>query len=705
MDLNVRWFGFGGRVLLVGLMAFCAVTAGAAEPITTGSLFAEMVDMTNLATFPDPAYRMVQFSSYDHRSQLPGGPDWFANSDGFGGEPIPNFEKVLRQPDADGVGEYLIADVDGPGAIVRLWTAAIAGEVRMYIDGAETPIYEGSANDFFHRQYDHYSQMKEIDADRFRRTIYQRDASYAPMPFAKHLRVVWTGNVKQIHFYQLQVRLYEKDANVTSFQPEDIRTYRATIDKVSLALSDPDQYLVSQSRKNQTLFDASLERGQAKEVAHLDGPAAVAELSLRLVAKDMNKALRQTVLEVVFDDYPWAQAQSPVGDFFGAAPGVNPYVSAPFTVRPDGTMICRFVMPFERSCKVRLRNEGDRPVSARGSVLPQPYTWDADSMHFRARWRVDHDIVGSNQEVQDLPYVLANGKGVYVGTSAYLMNPAEVPTPYGNWWGEGDEKVFVDDDTVPSLFGTGSEDYFNYSWSSPDIFIFPYCGQPRNDGPGNRGFVTNYRWHVLDPIPFQDNLRFYMELFSHERTPGMSYARIGYHYGKPGLTDDFLPIKTADLRTPLLPKRWQPAARMGAANSEFFAAEEVLVDAEGTRPEPGRLWAGSQLLVWTPQKKGERVEFKIPIGSAGRKQINVAMALTPKSSQVAFYLDGEPLQLGNRSDVMDLYRPYRTLLRRVALMPVDLSAGDHTLVIESKGPSDRVSNPEVGIDFFWVQRR
>lgn len=704
MDVKVRRFGFSRVILLMGTMVLAPALAAAA-PITTGSLFEEMVDMTNLATFPEPAYRMVQFSSYDHRSQLPGGPDWFANSDGFGGEPMPNFEKVLREPNAEGVGEYLIADVDGPGAIVRLWTAAISGEVRMYIDGADEPVYEGSANDFFHRPYDHFPQIEQIDRDRFGRTVYQRDASYAPIPFARHLRVVWTGNVKQIHFYQLQVRRYDKDADVVSFQPEDIHTYRATIDKVTLALADPDELLVSQSRENQKLFEASLAAGEAKEMVRLDGPGAVAELNLRLVAQDMNRALRQTVLEITFDDYPWAQVQSPVGDFFGAAPGVNPYVSAPFTVRPDGTMLCRYVMPFARSCSVKLRNEGDQPVSVRGAVLPQPYTWGAESMHFRAHWRVDHDLVASNRDVQDLPYVLVDGKGVYVGTGAYLMNPAEVPTPYGNWWGEGDEKVFVDDDAVPSLFGTGSEDYFNYSWSAPDIFIFPYCGQPRNDGPGNRGFVTNYRWHILDPIPFRDNLRFYMELFSHERTPGLTYARIGYHYAQPGVTDDFMPVKPADLRPPLLPERWQPAARMGAARSVFFAAEEVLVDAEGTHLEPGRLWAGGQLLVWAPSKNGARTEFKIPIDAAGRKQINVAMAMTPKSGQVAFLLDGKPLPLENRSAVADLYRPYRTLLRRVALMPTDLTVGDHTLTLELKASSGGVSNPEIGIDFFWIQPR
>ena len=200
--------------------------------------------------------------------------------------------------------------------------------------------------------------------------------------------------------------------------------------------------------------------------------------------------------------------QSPVGDFFGAAPGINPFQSLPFTVGLDGTMVCRFVMPFERSCQIELHNRGEQAVSVKGSVLAMPFEWNDRSMHFRARWRADHDLTASNREVQDLPFLLAQGKGVYVGSTSYLMNPCPVPTPGGNWWGEGDEKVFVDEDTRPSIFGTGSEDYFNYSWSSPDIFAYPYCGQPRNDGPGNRGFVTNFRWHVLDCDAVQERHSF-----------------------------------------------------------------------------------------------------------------------------------------------------------------------------------------------------
>jgi hypothetical protein len=701
MCRTVQRFGW----VCLSLLISSSVLFAGSSPVTTGSLFEEMVDMANLARFPDPAFRTVQFSSYDRRSKLPGGPDWFANSDGFGGEPIPNFEKVLRAPDDKGIGEYLMADVNGPGAIVRLWTASISGAVRVYLDDVDKPLYEGSADAFFRRPYDSFLQMKEIDADRFRQTVYQRDASYAPIPFARRLRVEWTGNLKQIHFYELQVRLYDKQASVTSFRPEDIRTYRETIDKVSRILADPDAHPASDPQGQPSSFDASLKPSERSTLVRLEGPAAVQQVSLQLTAEDLDRALRQTVLLITFDEYPWGQVQSPVGDFFGAAPGVNPYPSLPFTVRPDGTMVCRFVMPFERSCRVELHNRGDQPVRVKGAVQAAPFTWDERAMHFRARWRADHEITASNREVQDLPFLLAHGKGVYVGTGVYLMNPSPVPTPYGNWWGEGDEKIFVDGERTPSIFGTGSEDYFNYSWSSPDIFTHPYCGQPRNDGPGNRGYVTNYRWHVLDSLPFQESIRFYMELYSHERVPGMSYARIGYHYARPGLTDDHQALMPNDLQLPPLPENWQPAARMGAAKSVFFQAEDILTGTADTGTREARIWAGGKLLVWTPKKEGDRKDFKITVDAAGKKQIHVALALTPQSGTARFFLDDKPLPLANRADTVNLHTPYRTLLRSIALTTTELQRGDHILTMESVNEPDSGGRREIGIDFIWVQER
>ena len=90
-------------------------------------------------------------------------------------------------------------------------------------------------------------------------------------------------------------------------------------------------------------------------------------------------------------------------------------------------------------------------------------------MYFHAKWRIDPDLFVGRGAI-DLPYVVAIGKGVFVGCAAMIMNPTGVPTAGGNWWGEGDEKFMVDGEKAPSIFGTGSEDYFNYSWSRPDLF-------------------------------------------------------------------------------------------------------------------------------------------------------------------------------------------------------------------------------------------
>ena len=695
----------GFAALLVGLFLVpCAVCSGGRTPVTTASLFEEMIDLGALARYPEPAFRTVQFSSTDRRSRVPGGPDWFANADGFGGEPVPNFEKVLKAPEGTRPGEYLMADVPGPGVVVRLWTASISGRVRFYVDDMERPLYDGEADPFFRRPYDVFPEMRAVDGERFRATVYQRDASYAPIPFAKRLRLVWVGKLDEIHFYHIGVRRYPPGTAVVSFRPDDITRYKETIDRVTLALSDPDARPASPAANPARAFEISLAPGEKREVLKLDGPGALEKFWLRLQADDLDKALRQTVFSVVCDGFPWGQVQSPVGDFFGAAPGVNPYRSLPFSVREDGRMTCRFVMPFEKSLSLVLENRGGQAVRVAGEAVPADFAWDERTMHFRAHWRVDHDLIASPEEVQDLPFLLARGKGVYVGTTSILLNPAPVPTPWGNWWGEGDEKIFVDGDKFPSLFGTGSEDYYNYSWSSPDIFFFPYCGQPRNDGPGNRGFVTNFRWHILDAIPFADSIGFSMELCSHEQTPGMSYARTGYYYARPGTIDDHEAIMPDDLRELRLPDAWQPAARFGARNSVFYAAEEIMSDREHTALRDGRLWAGGRLLVWTPEKPGDRKKLKIRVDSPAKTQVHITAALTPSSGTISAWLDGLPAGGPGKPETIDLYDPFRTLLRTFSLEPADLAPGDHTLVIEYKGARPGVSRPEIGLDFVWVQK-
>jgi len=692
--------------VLTATVCFGLCLSTNAEPITTGTLIEEMVDLRRLPEFPEPCYKTVQFSSYDHRSSLPGGPDWFANADGFGNEPLPNFEGVLKAPDDKGVGEYLVCDVAGPGAIVRVWTARMGGTIQMFLDGAEEPVFDGSASDFLIRPYHAYVEEAGIDEDILFGTLYQRNAAYCPMPFAQRCRIVWRGNLAWTHFYQIQIRLYGKSAEVVTFSPKALRKHKKAIRRVAKVLVDPDHEWEYASREQPIAFTVAVPPGADEKALELEGPKAIERLSLSVKADDLDKALRQTVLHILCDRYPWGQVQAPIGDFFGAAPGINPFTSVPFTVAADGTMTCRYVMPFAESLKIEIENRGAQPVEVSGSVLPMGYEWHPErSMHFRARWRVDHDAESAGSAVKDMPYLIANGSGVYVGTATMLLNPNPIPTSGGNWWGEGDEKIFVDDDVRPSTFGTGSEDYFNYAWSSTDIFGFPYCGQPRNDGPANRGFVTNHRWHILDPLPFKQRLSFYMELFCHVPTKGFSYARIGFHYGRPGLMDDHVAITDEDVRPPELPENWEPLALAGARNSVFYEAEDTIEAKDNIRLAQDNLWSGGALCRWTPKAAGEELTLTIAIGESGEYTLRLGLAHDAQSGAVSMRVDGEDAGFGGEARVADLYVPYRTLCRNVATRQVKLDQGDHTLTLRFEGGREDVADKSIGIDYIWVQKR
>jgi hypothetical protein len=434
---------------------FQTATPAHGQTVTTQTLLQEMVDLGRLAEFPEPSYKNVQFSSYDRRSRFPSSPGWFANDDGFGGEPLPGFEKILDEPDADGIGRYLICDEKGPGAIVRLWTAAIVGQIRLFLDDTDAPVYDGPAEPFFKTTYEAITGREGP----YEGTYSQASAGYYPIPFEKRCRIEWTGDLKELHFYQVQVRLYEPGAKVATFSPSDIGEYSVDIETVAKMLMDTEKTWRPTADARHEIV-SNLHPGEKKEVLFLEGSNAVEQLTLKVQAPDVDSALRQTLLNIHFDGDTYGQVQAPLGDFFGAAPGVNPFDSLPFTVLPDGTMICRFLMPFRESARMVLDNRGSQAVTVTGHADVKQYRWKEDStMHFRARWRMDHDLVASEENPQDLPFVLANGKGVFVGATSLLLNPTSVPSSWGNWWGEGDEKIFVDNDETPSIFGTGSEDY------------------------------------------------------------------------------------------------------------------------------------------------------------------------------------------------------------------------------------------------------
>ncbi|MCC6125186.1 MAG: DUF2961 domain-containing protein [Pirellulales bacterium] len=692
---------------LFSLLALSLAVAAAqsAEPaartITTGTLLEEMTDLAALARWPQPTYRDVQFSSYDRRSTTPEAPGWFSNADGFGGEPIPGFAKTLRQPEGGKPGLYLLADVRRPGAIVRGWSAGMEGVLRVYLDPpAEgenandgTLIYEGPAYEFLARRSAYYLKAAGIELDA-KNAFIQQDADYLPIPYSRGLKITWEGNLLDLHFYHLQIREYADGTIVKTFDPKtDLKKFEPQLRAAVGGLTNP----TGGEEGTTAPLAATIESNRSwTETLDQKESAAVRELILKIRAEKLDEALRGCLLRISFDFSQRPQVEAPLGDFFASGPGINPFSSLPFTVAADGTMTCRFVMPYRKTVRLEIVNHTAMPVELEGRIRVSPWKWDDGSMYFHAKWRVDPDLFASRTMI-DLPYAFAIGKGVFVGCAAMIMNPTGVPTAGGNWWGEGDEKFLVDGEKAPSVFGTGSEDYFNYSWSRPDLFAHPYCGQPLDSGPDTAGFISNHRFQVLDAVPFEKSLAAIIELCAHSPTPGLSYARIAYYYARPDSIDDHRALMPADMKIQPLPRRDIQAAG-GATGAKILHFDDLKTETTAGKLETVPLPLATHLHVaqWQAEKGG-KLKFALPVEKDGKLSLHLIAVHRPDGAVVRAFLDGKPLTVYSNAADIPLRSAFAPRVLNVNFQPVEVKAGLRTVELECIEPG------VVGLDSLWMK--
>ncbi len=668
-------------------------------PVTFEELVTEAADLDRLTRLPSPSYRNIQWSSTDRRSYNgPDSPGWFGNADGFGGEPIPGFAATLREPGADGVGLWLLGEHRGPGALVRTWTAGMGGVLRVYLDGAEAPFWEGPAALFLARRS--LVLGGERPPGSAPGALQMEDADHLPIPFAKGLRITWEGTLRELHFYQVQIRAYPAGTAVRTFEIGDLMSNEEDVAMAARRLRAPQAALAGAKFEAHALDVPA--RGRTSYA--VDAPDAVGgqfrALRIRVDdAPDLAAALRGIVLRVAFDDSRRPQVEAPLGDLFGSGPGVNPYESLPISVASDGTMTCRFPMPFARRAEVELEDFTGAGARVTVAHALAPYAWDDRSLHFRARWRnsVGLDAGGGARPI-DLPYVMLRGQGRLVGVACMVVNPSGIPTPGGNWWGEGDEKVFVDDERQPSILGTGSEDYFDYSWSRPRLFMHPYCGQPLDSGPGTAGFVSNHRFQILDDIPFDRSLWFAMELYTHRALQDVDYARIAYCYARPGAVDDHVPPTAPELALPDIPIH-EPVADGGARGAVLLNAWDLSprIGAHAA-PRIAEPLATRHEVVGGKLEAGDVLALTIRFESPGAWDLNVVGTHRPDGAVVEFWMDGQRLAVEDQEGPLALRTDHVTrVLSRKVSGPLR-EAGEATLELRCVEPGF------VGLDYLWLKR-
>lgn len=573
-----------------------------AEPVSFESLMREMVDREAVARLPEPAYTCRQFSSYDRASVGPDRPEtWFANND------YSQFLRVEEVPSSGGVRrEWVMADMDGPGAVVRVWSANPKGVMRVYLDGEATPAIEAPMADLLGGKW---TLGEEPVGPPLAQESSRGFNLYLPIPYAKHCKITSDSDG---FYYQVNYRTYEAGAGV-----QTLPTAAGDEQHELIPLSQEALGQMGAPSRGAVENRITLAPGETFTATFPAGPVVIRSIDLAFTGAVEPGALRSLVVSALFDGE--RTVWCPVSDFFGSGVGLNALQDHWRMVSPKGMLRSMFAMPYQQSAKVEFVNHGDRPVSFNLRAAYDRWKWDDRSMHFHAAWHGEYPIHAlGGRGTRDWNYIEIRGEGVFVGDNLAVMNP--VP----EWWGEGDEKIYVDGESFPSHFGTGTEDYYGYAWCSPQLFQHPFHAQPRCDGNGknNWGHTSVTRVRALDGIPFEKSLKFDMEVW-HWKACDVAYAATMYWYARPGstsnrLTDEAIAAMTAEVKKPIpQPPPLPPPFKVeGAIECE---AMKVLAKSDGLNAINQEMegfgkqtWSGDAQLWVQGRRPGDFIELEIP---------------------------------------------------------------------------------------------
>ena len=283
------------------------------------------------------------------------------------------------------------------------------------------------------------------------------------------------------------------------------------------------------------------------------GPGCITHLYMAMVLADLTD-YRDAILRCHWDGSQRPSVEVPLGDFFGVAHGrVREYRSALVTVNgglgsASHGLNAYFPMPFATRALVTLEHRGE--VTLGGALGNLWYHIDyetyeeaipAGTHRFHASYRQErptaavgpaHNVTlhaeqnldgGENYIVLD-----TSGEGRMVGLVLEIDNLQGT-----NWYGEGDDMVFIDGDTwPPSIHGTGSEEIFGGGACPSVEYAGPVTGYHLIESPDYEGLVGMYRWYLDDPIHFARSLRWTIE-HGHANNFANDYASVAYWYQSP----------------------------------------------------------------------------------------------------------------------------------------------------------------------------
>lgn len=378
-------------------------------------------------------------------------------------------------------------------------------------------------------------------------------------------------------------------------------------------------------------FDMTpLAPGQVFELPVLRGPGMITHIWMTSHAGGVNE-LSALSLRIYWDERDTPAVEVPLGEFFAVGQGKPAVVeSVPVQVSPTGSLSCYWRMPFAQSARIVVSNDNLN----RTTGLYWQVDWvelDAlppDTPYFHARYRQEYPaVMGRDYLIADI-----EGRGFYVGT---VMS---VTLAQDGWFGEGDDFFFIDGEEIPSLQGTGTEDYFNDAWGfRPRTSL--WFGQPRWQGyrAGDSGVM--YRWHLLDPVVFRHSLKVTIEHKGNraqseegwyiERPDFINSVAFWYQLGEPKPFGELPPY----------PDRCVPWEQHHLVRA-FTQAQTT--GRGRARVQTVGFFGGRPVIAWISPEQGDMLTLPFPVREEGRYAVRLTAFGGHGFGVLNVLLDGEP---------------------------------------------------------------
>jgi len=276
---------------------------------------------------------------------------------------------------------------------------------------------------------------------------------------------------------------------------------------------DPNAEPLGDLTQRSNYDNQSVPPGKTKVLLDAAGPGVITHMWLTFLgpephpwAKKGSADHQEMLLRIYWDGRERPGVETPVGDFFANCFGRrSEVISLPVAVEDADSYNCFWHMPFRKSCRIEIENQSEKPIS----LLYYNIDWikkdslPADTPYFYAQYRQEYPV----EKGKDYVLLETQGKGHYVGTVLAVRSRSP------SWFGEGDEKIYIDGEKKASIWGTGTEDYFLSAWGLKTTST-PYFGVPYFDQWGIVGGHTSaYRWHINDPLVFHTGIKVTLEHF------------------------------------------------------------------------------------------------------------------------------------------------------------------------------------------------